>query len=56
LFVAGIAADDEHDAAATYNLALVANTFNAGFDFHGNTPPGEGAAPPEAGPEMAVNV
>jgi hypothetical protein len=56
LLVAGIAADDEHNAATTYNLALVANTLNAGFDFHDDTFPSKDAAPGEAGPEMAVNA
>jgi hypothetical protein len=56
LFVARIAADDEHHAATPYNLALVANALNAGFDFHSDTFPGKGAASAEAGPEMAVNA
>jgi hypothetical protein len=35
LFVAGIAANDVDDAAATHNLAVFANAFDAGSDLHG---------------------
>jgi hypothetical protein len=37
LFVARVAADDVHDAAAADDLAFIANSLNAGFDFHGDT-------------------
>jgi hypothetical protein len=37
LFVAWVAADDVHDPAAADDLALIANSLNAGFDFHGDT-------------------
>jgi hypothetical protein len=35
--MAWIAADDVHDPTAADDLALIANSLNAGFDFHGNT-------------------
>jgi hypothetical protein len=35
--VARVAADDVHDPTAAYDLALIANSLNAGFDFHGDT-------------------
>jgi hypothetical protein len=35
LFVAGVAAHDVHHAAAADNLAILANTLDAGTDFHG---------------------
>ena len=37
LLVARIAADDANDSATTHDLALITNTFNAGFDFHRST-------------------
>jgi hypothetical protein len=37
--MARIAAHDEHNAATTYDFALVANALNAGFNFHVGTLP-----------------
>jgi hypothetical protein len=34
LFVAGIGADDVDHAAAAYDLAMLANSLDAGSDFH----------------------
>ena len=34
--MARIAANDSHDPTAANDLALIANSLNAGFDFHGN--------------------
>jgi hypothetical protein len=35
--MARVAADDVHDPTAADDLALIANSFNAGFHFHGDT-------------------
>jgi hypothetical protein len=35
--MARVAADDVHDPTAADDLALIANSLNAGFDFHGDT-------------------
>ena len=35
--MARVAADDVHDPTAAYDLAFIANSLNAGFDFHGDT-------------------
>jgi hypothetical protein len=51
LFVARIAADNEHNTATTHDFALVADTLNAGFNFHGGTHFGKGTTSAEAGPE-----
>jgi hypothetical protein len=34
--VTRVAADDAHHPTAAHNLALIANSLNAGFDFHGD--------------------
>jgi hypothetical protein len=34
--VARVAADDANHPTAAHNLALIANSLNAGFDFHGD--------------------
>jgi hypothetical protein len=34
--MAWVAADDAHYPTAAHDLALIANTLNAGFDFHGD--------------------
>jgi hypothetical protein len=34
--VARVAADYAHDPATAHNFALIANSLNAGFDFHGD--------------------
>ena len=36
LLMARVAADDSHHPTAADDLALIANSLNAGFDFHGN--------------------
>jgi hypothetical protein len=55
LLVTGIAADDEHDAATAHNLALVADSLDAGFDFHRCTSPRRSAGS-GTGTGMAVNA
>jgi hypothetical protein len=32
-----VAADDTHYPTAAHDLAFIANSLNAGFDFHGDT-------------------
>src|SRR6185369_6814449 len=44
LLVARVAADDVHHSAAADDLAFVANSLNAGFDFHMGTGPAVNAS------------
>jgi hypothetical protein len=56
LFVARVATDDKYDAATTYDFAFVADSLNAGFNFHGGTQQQAEAPLPQKRPRMAGNA
>ena len=54
LLVPGVVADDSHDAAAADNLALIANSFDAGSNFHRYHPLTHDNPQAKLGPKVAL--